>query len=66
MDWVTWVVIAGAIVIAAVGVAIWNRVVKRSSPVDRLDADAAKSIRDAQNQADRATNTGDWGNPGLG
>ncbi|WP_395244279.1 hypothetical protein ACGGZK_00290 [Agromyces sp. MMS24-K17] len=58
MDVVSWVVLAAVIVLAAVGVGLWNRFVRRSAPVDRLDADAAKGIREVQSDVDRG--------PGLG
>ncbi|KRE28540.1 hypothetical protein [Agromyces sp. Soil535] len=64
MDWVTWLVIAGVIVIAAVGVALWNRFGSRGSPVDRLDQDAAKSVRDAQ--ANIESYQGPGGGDGIG
>ena len=54
MDPITWIVIGGVIVLAAVGVALWNRFVKRSSDVDALDPDAAKSVRDAQSRIEQS------------
>ena len=58
MDVVSWVILVAVIVLAAVGVGLWNRFGRRSAPVDRLDADAAKSVRDMQSDIERG--------PGLG
>lgn len=56
MDVVSWVILVAVIMIAALGVGLWNR--RRSAPVDLLDADTAKSIRDAQSDIERG--------PGMG
>lgn len=58
MDVVSWVILGAVIVIAALLVGLWNRFGRRSAPVDRLDADAAKSIRDVQSDIERG--------PGMG
>jgi HAMP domain-containing protein len=53
MDVVSWIVLGGVIVLSAVGVALWNRIGRRSSPMNRLDADAAKDVREAQARVER-------------
>ena len=58
MDPVTWIVIGGVIVLAAVAVGLWNRFGSRGSQVDRLDPEAARSVRDAQANAERERGMG--------
>jgi hypothetical protein len=64
MDWVSWIIIAAVIVFAAVGLAIWNRAMRRSSPVDQLDEATQKDVREAQRQVDQSKS--DLGNIGGG
>ena len=52
MDPVTWIVIGAAVVLSAIGVAIWNRTDRGSSKVDSMDAASADEIRAAQRQVD--------------
>ena len=69
MDLFSWIVVGGVIVLAAVGVGLWNRFGKRSSAVDRLDPAAAKSVQDAQREHSRYGSiggTGGGGNVGGG
>ena len=53
MDVVSWIVVGGVIVLSVVGVVLWNRFGKRSSPVDRLDPDAAKEVLEVQAKFER-------------
>jgi hypothetical protein len=62
MDWVSWIIIAAVIVFAAVGLAIWNRAMRRSSPVDQLDDAARKEVLEAQRRVEQSK--GDLGNMG--
>lgn len=58
MDPVTWIVIGGVIVLAAVAVGLWNKFGSRSSQIDQLDHDGAKSVRDAQANVERERGMG--------
>lgn len=53
MDVVSWIVLAAIIVLSAVGLMLWNRFFKRSSPIDRLDRDAAEEVLDVQAKFER-------------
>jgi hypothetical protein len=54
MDVVSWIVVVGVIVLAAVGLGLWNRWRRRSSPSERFDRDGEASVRDAEADVDRA------------
>jgi hypothetical protein len=58
MDVLSWVILVAVIVLAAVGVGLWNRFGRRSARVDQLDADAAKSVRDVQSDIERGPDLG--------
>lgn len=53
MDVVSWIVLGAVIVLSAVGLMLWNRFFKRSSPIDRLDPDAAEEVLEVQAKYER-------------
>jgi len=47
MDPVSWIVVGGVIVLAAVGVGLWNRCGKGRAPIGGLDRDGQREVQDA-------------------
>ena len=62
MDWLSWIIIAAVVVFAAVGLAIWNRAMRRSSRVDPLDDAGRREVLEAQRRVEQSK--GDLGNMG--
>lgn len=54
MDVVSWIVVIGVVVLASLGLGLWNRWRRRSLPSDRLDRDGDASVRDAEAEIDGA------------
>jgi hypothetical protein len=52
MDLVSWIVIASAIVLAAVGVGLWNRFGRGGALDRRMGGDVAKGVDDARAKTD--------------
>jgi hypothetical protein len=47
MDPVSWIVVGGVIVLAAIGVGLWNHFGKGRSPFKGLDRDGEREVHDA-------------------
>ncbi|MGW4930914.1 hypothetical protein ACWEOH_17390 [Agromyces sp. NPDC004153] len=62
MDLVSWIVVGVVIVLAAVGVALWNRFGKGRAPIGGLDRDGAREAQDAESVTKRRGGIG--GHPG--
>ena len=62
MDIVSWIVVGGLLVIAAVTVALLKWWGRRGGPP--LDADGAREVREAQEARKRAKYTSDYPGPG--
>ena len=52
MDLVTWIVIGSVIVLAAVGMVVWNRFGRGSALDKRIGGDVAKGVDDARPATD--------------
>ena len=48
MDVVSWTVVVGVIVLASLGLGLWNRWRRRSLPSERIDRDGDASVRDTE------------------
>lgn len=60
MDIVSWIVIGGLVVIAALAVALLKWLGHRRSPLNQLDGDDAREVREAQEGYKQAR----YGDPG--
>jgi hypothetical protein len=54
VDVVSWIFVVGVIVLASLGLGLWNRWRRRSLPSERLDRDGDASVRDAEAEIDGA------------
>lgn len=66
MDMVSWIVIGGLVVIAVLAVALLKWFGRRSSPIDQLDADGAREVREAQERYKHLKHENDYLGPGGG
>ena len=65
MDAVSWIVVGGLIVLAAVGVALWNRFGKGRAPIGGLDSDGQRAVDDAESARNRPAAPGGDAGAGL-
>jgi hypothetical protein len=56
VDLISWIVVGGVIVLAIVGVVLWRKF-GPGLPVDRLDRDNAKIVKDAAEAAETTKKT---------
>jgi hypothetical protein len=64
MDLASWIIVGVLIVLAAVGVGLWNRYGKGRAPIGGLDRDGEKDVRDAEATRDRYGGIGGAGGGG--